>query len=81
MPALKSKIACWFKPVLIGVAALFFLLLGVDTLRFAYTLKHPVEFLLCFFASNLIILISGVGCLYAVFAIRKAKQEEHHLRP
>jgi len=39
----------------------FFLVFGVHILVAAYRLNDPLSFLMTFFASNLIILISGVG--------------------
>ena len=73
---LNSVFPWWLKPVVIGILSLFFLLLGLDTLRFAYTLKNPFEFLMCFFASNLIILISAVGCFYGIVVLRTRIREK-----
>ncbi|MBF0548948.1 MAG: hypothetical protein HQK60_00295 [Deltaproteobacteria bacterium] len=39
--------------------SIFFTIFGIDLLRAAYHLNHPSYFLLTFFSSNLIILISG----------------------
>lgn len=50
---------------MIGAFSVLFLLLGIDTLVTAYHLKNPLEFIMYFFASNLIILVSAVGILYA----------------
>ncbi|MBF0476207.1 MAG: hypothetical protein HQK59_10300 [Deltaproteobacteria bacterium] len=44
---------CWV------VVSVFFTIFGIDLLRAAYHLNHPSYFLLTFFSSNLIILISG----------------------
>lgn len=44
--------------------SLFFLLFGIEVLFSAYRFKDPFEFIMTFFASNLIILISvalGLG--------------------
>jgi len=49
----------------IGAFSVLFLLLGIDTLVAAYRLKNPHEFIMYFFASNLMILVSAVGILYA----------------
>jgi len=43
--------------------------LGIDTLVAAYHLNNPHEFIMYFFASNLIILVSVVGILYAVLRL------------
>jgi hypothetical protein len=59
----------WGKHLIMGLLALFFLLFGVDTLVTAYKLKNPAEFILFFFSSNLIILISAVGLLFPLVRI------------
>ncbi len=41
----------------------FFILFGVHLLWASYGLSDPFSFIMTFFASNLIILISGVGVL------------------
>ena len=43
-----------------AVLSILFLILGIDLCRAAYHLEHPYQFVLTFFASNLIILISVV---------------------
>lgn len=53
------------KHIVIGAFSVLFLLLGIDTLVSAYHLKNPHEFIMYFFASNLMILVSAVGILYA----------------
>jgi hypothetical protein len=50
----------WMRQVGLTVLGLFFLLFGIQLLVSAYSLKNPSYFILTFFASNLIILISGV---------------------
>lgn len=50
---------------MIGAFSVLFLLLGIDTLVAAYHLNNPHEFIMYFFASNLMILVSAVGILYA----------------
>jgi hypothetical protein len=59
----------WGKHIIIGFISFFFLLFGVDTLISAYRLNNPVEFIMFFFSSNLIILISVVGLLFALVHI------------
>jgi hypothetical protein len=56
----------WLKNIVMGVLSIFFLLLGVDTLRVTYSLKNPLSFLVSFFSSSLIILISLVGVLFTI---------------
>lgn len=71
MNTIKPPLLFWGKSIVIGLSSLFFLAMGVDTLVSAYRMTHPIEFLAVFFASNLMILISGVGCLYSILKIRK----------
>jgi hypothetical protein len=66
----KMPLLFWGKTIGIGLLSLFFLAMGVDTLISAYRLTHPIHFLALFFSSNLMILISVVGCLYSILKIR-----------
>jgi len=59
----------WGKNLFIGILSLFFLIFGIETLMGAYSLKNPLEFIMSFFASSLIILISIVGIIYPAFRI------------
>jgi hypothetical protein len=56
----------WGKILAVGIASVFFLLIGIDTLWAAYHLNNPHEFIAYFFSSNLMILISLVGVLYSI---------------
>jgi hypothetical protein len=49
----------WVRQALLTLAACFFLVFGIHVLISAYTLKDPYSFIMTFFASNLIILISA----------------------
>jgi len=60
----------WGKNVLIAFLSLFFLAFGINTLITAYSTKNPLEFIMYFFSSSLIILISMVGIIYPFFRIR-----------
>jgi phosphoglycerol transferase MdoB-like AlkP superfamily enzyme len=62
--------ARWGKNVMIAFLSLFFLAFGVNALITAYSTKNPLEFIMYFFSSSLIILISIVGIIYPVFRIR-----------
>jgi hypothetical protein len=62
--------AWWGKNVLITFLSLFFLAFGVNALITAYSTKNPLEFIMYFFSSSLIILISVVGIIYPFFRIR-----------
>ncbi len=59
----------WIRQITIALLSLLFLLFGVYLLFSAYGMKNPHDFIMTFFASNLIILISLVGLSYPVFRI------------
>jgi len=49
----------WLRQSLLILAGSFFLALGIHVMIAAYKLKDPYSFIMAFFASNLIILISA----------------------
>lgn len=51
--------------------SLFFLMLGIDLLVAAYRLNNPFNFVMTFFASNLMILISAVLALGFILRLRR----------
>jgi hypothetical protein len=59
----------WTKMVLLALCSLFFLIFGIETLMGAFLLKNPLEFIMYFFSSNLIILVSIVGIIYPAFKV------------
>ena len=58
----------WIRQVILVLAGCFFLLFGIHILIAAYHLNDPFWFVMTFFASNLIILISAV--LLIGFAVK-----------
>jgi hypothetical protein len=54
-----SDIFWWIRQGLLALAGCFFLFFGIHLLIVAYQLKDPFHFIMTFFSSNLIILISG----------------------
>ena len=50
----------WTVAAASAILSIFFLFVGISLCRAAYGLKHPYQFILTFFSSNLIILISVV---------------------
>jgi hypothetical protein len=60
----------WGKNIFIALFSLLFLLFGIKSLVTAYSVKNPLEFIMYFFSSNLIILISIVGIIYPAFRMR-----------
>ena len=62
-----SGIFWWMWQIILTLTGCFFLIFGVNLLIAAYQLKHPSWFIMTFFASNLIILISAallIGFIY-----------------
>ncbi len=66
--------------VVLALIALFFILFGIDLLFTAYQITEPFSFVMTFFASNLIILISAtlllIFVLKIVATIRRSKDRE-----
>jgi Kef-type K+ transport system membrane component KefB len=56
------------KMIILILACLFFMAVGINLLISAYRLNNPFTFVIVFFASNLMILISAALCLG--FALR-----------
>ena len=61
--------------IALGSVEVFFLLFGIYLLILSYRLTDPLSFIMTFFASNLVILISGALLLGLVFKFRKKKEE------
>lgn len=62
----------WARQVVFILVAAFFLYYGIELLIFSYELKQPHTFLMTFFASNLIILISAaliIGFAYRMISV------------
>jgi uncharacterized membrane protein YhaH (DUF805 family) len=68
----------WALQFVLILVASFFVFWGIQLLRWAYTLTNPFSFIISFFASNLIILISGVvliGVIYRMVSVYKKLNE------
>ncbi|HOO89612.1 MAG TPA: hypothetical protein PLA74_02205 [Syntrophales bacterium] len=66
----------WVSKLLIGFVSLFFLVRGIDVLVNSYGLNNPAEFIMYFFSSSMLILVSVVGLIYCVVRIfRRIKGE------
>jgi hypothetical protein len=66
----------WASKLFIGMVSLFFLARGIDVLVFSYTLNNPLEFLMYFFSSSMLILVSVVGVIYCTSKVfRRIKGE------
>jgi hypothetical protein len=60
----------WLKNIALVILSCFFLLFGIMVLISAYKLNNPFDFIMSFFSSNLIILISAAllfGFLYRMY--------------
>ena len=69
----------WIKHIALLLAGGFFLLFGIDLLISSYHMKDPFTFVMTFFASNLIILISAallLGFIFRVFSRRGQQDNE-----
>jgi ABC-type antimicrobial peptide transport system permease subunit len=74
-----SGIFWWIRQVILTLAGCFFLAFGIILLISAYQLKDPFWFIMTFFASNLIILISAallVGFIVQMVSSRKTSDKD-----
>ena len=62
----------WIRQVILSLAGCFFLIFGIQVLKAAYQLEDPGYFVMTFFASNLMILISATLLLGFVFRMVRA---------
>ena len=58
----------------LGIVEVFFLCFGIYLLVLSYHLTDPLSFIMTFFASNLVILISAVLLLGLILKFRKRKE-------
>lgn len=75
-----SIIFWWIRQVVLIVIGAFFLYYGIHLLISSYSLKDPFVFIMTFFASNFIILISGTlvfGFAYRMVTVfRQSKKND-----
>ncbi len=78
-----AKAFWWIRQIFFIVVSIFFVLFGVHVLVSAYGLRDPFSFVLTFFASNLIILISLTMLFVFIMQIWKTgksgKDTEEHV--
>jgi TRAP-type C4-dicarboxylate transport system permease small subunit len=76
---MEKAIPWWVTQVVLALVAVFFILFGIDLLITAYHITDPFSFIMTFFASNLIILISCtlllIFILNMVRNVRKTAQK------
>jgi hypothetical protein len=69
----------WVRQVILVLAGCFFLTFGIHVLIAAYQLKDPYSFIMAFFASNFIILISAtliLGFILRMIKVYRMLKEE-----
>jgi len=69
----------WIRQVVLSLASCAFLFFGIQLLIGAYRLKDPSWFIMLFFSSNLIILISAtilVGIIYRMITFRRKHEDD-----
>ncbi len=75
-----SNLFWWIRQIVLISVSAFFLYFGIRLLVSAYNLNDPFTFLMTFFASNFIILISAalmIGFAYRMItAYRQAKNSD-----
>jgi len=71
-PVSISDILWWVRQVILVLLGLFFFLFGIHLLIAAYKLKDPAWFVMTFFASNFIILISATLLIGFVYRMVKS---------
>jgi len=60
----------WIKHILLLLLSCLFLLFGIQILIAAYKLDDPFSFILTFFASNFIILISAAFIFVVIYRVK-----------
>ncbi len=65
------KYSWWLLQILLSAVCCFFLLFGIDLLIGSYQLKDPYSFIMTFFSSSFIILISLA--LFVSFIIKMVR--------
>lgn len=63
------SILTWVKYIAIFIVSVFFLAIGTSTLIGSFQLKNPVEFVMYFFSSSLLIMVCICGLIYLFFRI------------
>ena len=75
-----AEVFWWIRQLILILLAAFFLFFGIQLLISSYGLKDPFTFLMTFFASNFIILISGtliIGFAYRMLTVyRQLKKKD-----
>ncbi len=59
----------WVAQIAIGSLSVFFLLVGINVLVGSYGLENPLEFIMYFFSSSMLILVSATFLIFPVVRI------------
>lgn len=66
----------WIKNITVLTLSLFFLIIGVNTFIGSFNINNPIEFVMYFFSSSLLIMVCFVGLIYFVFRFVPKKEKE-----
>ena len=66
----------WIKNVAVLLLSLFFLIIGVNTFIGSFKLNNPIEFVMYFFSSSLLVLVCVVGIIYFIFRFVPKKEKD-----
>ena len=78
-----SNLFWWIRQIVLISVGAFFLYFGIRLLISAYKLSDPFTFLMTFFASNFIILISGTlifGFAYRMITVYRHSKNSDNLK-
>jgi pilus assembly protein TadC len=79
---MKNPIPTYASHLALSLVAIFFILFGINLLYMAYQIPDPFSFVITFFASNLIILISAallLGFILRIVETLKRERQEKGL--
>jgi len=76
-----SPVFFWVRHIFLTLLAIFFIIFGVQVLLAAYRLDDPFAFIMTFFASNFIILISIALLLVFILRMKKFFNRDTNDRP
>jgi nitrogen fixation/metabolism regulation signal transduction histidine kinase len=80
---MENPIPKYVQHLVLALIAVFFILFGINLLYMAYQILDPFSFIMTFFASNLIILISAallLGFILKIVEILKRERQEKGLK-
>lgn len=73
---MRAAWLAWGKALLLTACSLLFLAMGIEMLMAAYRVTNPLYFIMTFFSSSLIIMISLAGLLFAAFRLYNHFQQK-----